>query len=772
MKKLFWVVFLVFFSVAGYCRIAMQDGHEFGNHAKCIISGTVIDTAHVPLCDAVVIFGSHSSGNVEYAVTDHNGKFTYTAGKGMYRIAVTHLQYADYTDSVYIGRDTVLSPFVLMEKTNTLGEVVVHADFVKRKGSRFTVSVQGNPLAKNRSTLSFLNQLPGVRGLSVNNESAVIYFNGREIKLPPDSIMKFLSGLPTESIESIKVVPTRGAQGSASGPKAAIYITQRKTDGQKYFSGQVMLSPSLYVETESLYGEVSGTLGYNNGKFSSMTYIDASLLTSERKDTESDFGDGRCEKSFSDRSFYNLSLDQSFIYDINDRHTLGLGFSLFYDPEEKEHIKYWTSDGTDFGMNTSSKMNDGNVLLNYNYTFGKRNSMLRISAEYIYKRNSYTADYVNAPEGIFGTWYDTGAGVWGTTADLDLNLSDNTTLTLGTSYTGMSAVQDYSDIEDGTKNRFSYGEAIVGTYAEVSTSFADDKVDIIAGLRYEYAGIGAEGERNSIPGRKYHNFFPSIDITYNYDRPGCYLSLTYVRSIKRPGMANYNPFIYRSGEHIYQSEGTADLEPEFGNKVSLTQIIGGSHVIGLSYTWRKDINGRVYIANGDDIIMTGMNTGASMGAGLFISSNFWIVKKYLRFNGTINGNFLHYSGVYGTNRTWYGNCSAGLSCYLPHSWQITASGHYVSSMRTATIWTSGMWSTNMSLSKNLGKGWNLSLNAHRLLGSNCVTVCSTLPDVKINTVARNYFKTITFTVSYKFSEFRGKTTENINNVWKRSKISK
>lgn len=74
---------------------------------------------------------------------------------------ITHLQYQEAIQHLRLDKECNLGWIVLREQVNAMESVVVMADFIKRKGSDYTVLMRNNPVAVNHNTLSFLNTLPG-----------------------------------------------------------------------------------------------------------------------------------------------------------------------------------------------------------------------------------------------------------------------------------------------------------------------------------------------------------------------------------------------------------------------------------------------------------------------------------------------------------------------------------------------------------------------------------------------------------------------------------
>lgn len=142
-------------------KMRMASDSAFVYH----VHGVVTDSLSNGIQGAVIAFGNTETGKVFYAASEKEGNYAAELPGGSYSITVTHLSYADYRDSMEIKNDGMLDRIILREAEYRINEAVVEAGYIKRKGSRFIAEVKGNPLAKGRSALSFMNQLPGVRGI-------------------------------------------------------------------------------------------------------------------------------------------------------------------------------------------------------------------------------------------------------------------------------------------------------------------------------------------------------------------------------------------------------------------------------------------------------------------------------------------------------------------------------------------------------------------------------------------------------------------------------
>lgn len=81
-----------------------------------------------------------------------------------------------------------------------------------------------------------------------------------------DQIVQYLSTVPTESIEDIRVRPSKGAVGQASRRNAAIYIRTRRNENE-FISAMAMINPEYKYGVKGAKGDLSGSFGYFDKKY-------------------------------------------------------------------------------------------------------------------------------------------------------------------------------------------------------------------------------------------------------------------------------------------------------------------------------------------------------------------------------------------------------------------------------------------------------------------------------------------------------------------------
>lgn len=254
--------------------------------AQTSLLGYVTDINNNAVSGAVVM-ALNGSNVVGATTTQPDGKFTLNVtAEDSLVLNISHIQFEDYSFGVKINnkKSLELGQIVLYEKNYSLNEVVVTADFVKRKGANTIVSVKNNPQAKNKNTLQFISNLPGVNGLRINGGGiSKVYVNNRELKMEPSELYRYLAGLKAEDVNTIQLLPNGGARYSADHKGGVIRINL-KSGGKENLSGSVSLPVTVNLYDGALSADIPLSVNYTNKKISSYTYMNGSYLQNECMD--------------------------------------------------------------------------------------------------------------------------------------------------------------------------------------------------------------------------------------------------------------------------------------------------------------------------------------------------------------------------------------------------------------------------------------------------------------------------------------------------------
>lgn len=718
-------------------------------YAQITLSGFVTDIDNKAVSGAVVM--AMNSGNVIGATTTQSdGKFVVnTSAADSIVLNISHLQFEDYSIGVKTGGSNNLNvgQIVLYEKNYSLDEVVVTADFIKRKGANTIVSVKNNPQAKNKNTLQFITNLPGVNGLSINgNGVSKVYVNNRELKLSPSELYRYLAGLKAEDVSTIQLLPKGGAKYAADHKGGIIHI-HLKSGGKENLSGSVSLPVTVNLYDGALSASVPLSVNYTNNKVSSYTYLNGSYLQNERTDNNYSIGEN-VEQNYKERGYKSLILDQSVVIDVDKNNSVGVALTGWVKPDEHGKVKSGISD-----IDDKIALYRGGGTLNYKHLFNGRGSNIEFAGDYLYnydkRSNLYRTGGGDADNNNSVTKKNTGSfkldGVF-------VMGDGESSVGYGLFYLGLGARQNYD--KNGVSNLFKYNENIYGAYAEFYKPLFDYLLDLNVGLRYEGAAMdwsfaGEDADRKN-GDDLFNDIFPSASLTFNSPNGKFYSTLSYERSVSRPIMADYNPVVYRDGDNIF-STGAAHLLPQFENVLSLTNNINRNHTLSLSYIWQKDIYDVVYHREDDKIYISSDNIGSSDKIQLYADTRYSIIKKWLtmRVSGTFDYTKYRHS-VYGVTNSYNATLSAMLRLDMPESWIVMLSGNYTAPQIVPTVRFSDFWGLNAILRKVFSNRYIVSLSAANILYNSNAETKSRIKDVPYINCSNNHFRTITLSFTYNF----------------------
>ncbi len=728
--------------------------------AQTTVSGSVVDEDNVPIAGVVVIL-SGSEEVLGAATTSDDGDFALKMDlSDSLSIELSHLSYETRTVALpeCDGSDISVGRIIMKIRNTSLEEARVAADFIRRRGMNTIVSLKNNPNAKGRNTLQFLNTLPGVNGISINGRGvSKVFVNNREMKMSAQELYQYLAGLKATDVQTIHVMPNGGARYSGDH-KGGVIRVQLRSGGEPRYSGSLTVPLTVRTYDGAASSTVPFTLNYTSSKFSSYTYLNGAYLQNEHSETKNILANVT-EENLSERSFASLTVDQSFVYDISGKHSLGLAFSGMYKPYETNRVSSASS-----VLDDRISLSRSGASLSYDWKLDDRGSGISVVGDYLFRRDRYASEYRVGD--VLAEVQDNTTGKHTYSLKMDGEYAfrnEMSSLGVGVFYLGMNAGEDYSQY--GMANRFDYREGLYGAYADFYTPLFDYLFDFDMGLRYEGARIDWEhsaSDRTS--GRDWFNdLFPYMELTYNFMNINAYTSLSYDRYIDRPIMSDYDPVVYRESDNIFYASPDR-IAPQFENSLSLTQGFGNRHLLSLSYIWQKDIFDEVYAVQGDKLIISDANVGSSRQVNLYADTQFWLIKNWLatRFSGTVD--YTHYyHDVYGTTRSWGADVSGLLQLKLPESWLMNLSANYSTPRIYATYRMSENWGLNFSVRKTIKDKYILQLSANNILHNKYLVTESRIKGIEYETVnSLLYRRNVTFTFTYNFGSER-------NHVAKRAK---
>lgn len=114
--------------------------------------------------------------------------------------------------------------------------------------------------------------------------------------------------------------------------------------------------------------------------------------------------------------------------------------------------------------------------------------------------------------------------------------------------------------------------------------------------------------------------------------------------------------------------------------------------------------------------------------------------------------------------SWEGRVSARLWFRLSKSWTMALTGSYNSPYKSFSEMNNDDWHTGISAGADLGKNWHLTLYLYDVLNNRKSRSRSIMPGLPYESIYIYDTACAGFTLTYKFSNYRGKKASKINSV--------
>lgn len=580
----------IFFSLVG--SIAFCASLFAARQNTVILRGSVRDEAGEPAAYATA-FITKADGSIAAGVSaDEQGAFELAAPAGEYTLTVALVGYKEAVQSVKMeGALTTLSPIVLKEDTELLGEAVVAAVMPKTKltGEGLQTSVHGSVLENVGTANDVLGKVPGIiksdKGIEVIGKgSPLIYINGHKVTDASE-----LDRLLSSEIQSIEVISNPGAQYDAS-VRSVVRIRTVKRQGEGFgFNANISDEQSLRRASHNGINTSVNT-NYRKGNFDLFAGIDwlkaADFQWSDIKQETYSTPEFKLEGplDYDATSIKYAHLNTGFNWQIADNHFTGmkvdLGSEYYFDAKSillndifldnvfQDHLESTTIDRTGnkrphtLGLNAYYNGNAGNLNIDFNVDYyGSWSSVISTSDEI--SSIGDNANIVSNNEGSNKLYaaklalsYPIGQGMFQMgTEETFSRTKSNYTISGAAIPSSSSAVR-----EDNLAAFASYG-FMLGQVAQVS-----------AGLRYEHVNYA------------YENFLGDDDFTHRYDNLFPTLSIagvlgpvqasfSYSTKTSRPDFESLNETFRYNNRYLLQS-GNSKLQPQILQNLSLSAMLG------------------------------------------------------------------------------------------------------------------------------------------------------------------------------------------------------
>ena len=543
--------------------------------AQYRLSGKVTDTENTALQLVNVAFLNPSDSIlVTGTVSDSCGTYNVSIDKGSYIARYSFLGYQTVYGNIQVTEDLRLPTVQMHPSENELEgvEVTAYRKPFELEQDGIVADVANTILAKQTNLNDLLCKIPGIqqRGTSIEvigKGTPTYYINGREVTDQTE-----LDNLAIDQIQSVRLVTNTGARYH-SEQRAVIEIkTKRLGEGLAFnVSGNLLQGNHL-----SQNYRINGSYNYKNWDFFfSYNY--------DRGKKDSDIG--IYQQTQSDTIWNLTNLNQKRIF--NESHAYTGGVSYHFSPESEIGLKYEGkySQGNTFSNDTLSMIPDKGVstfIKNFSDVSDKSVSnhfnlyyindwkngwKMNVFGDYLHKtdrsrgnireresdRTETSMDYFRKADwdlfaAKFSLSYETGkAGTF--------SLGYDFSHTCGTDY-----IEYVRALNNGSTSNTEMKNSLYLSY-----DYTWNNLSLGAGLRYEHIRSDLkENSSNKSQNQTYHNFLPSVSLSYNTEN--LQQSLTYSVHTERPpfGVMNDNAvytdqFTYQKGNLYLKQASDHDL---------------------------------------------------------------------------------------------------------------------------------------------------------------------------------------------------------------------
>lgn len=566
-------------------------------YSQHTVKGKITDTSGLAVEFANVLL-KNKDGKIEaYALTDKVGLWSVQVNNGNYIIEVYQFSNKVYSEKIIVEKN--LSRDIVIEGVLELDQVIIEhrKKMITTEADKLIMKVQGNPLFKGRNTFEILRFAPYVwidgstEAVSIKQNAAVIWINGKPSNMSPDVLNNFLKTLSNEEIETIEIITNPSAKYSAAGSSIINIITKRST--QKGVNAVVTSVTSISQFINS-YNSVQLN-SFISEKLSLTTYY----VNNQNKSMRMEDRDEQLSMPRTEYNYVKVDTTQSryeyistaLLYDFNTKNQSG--FNIYY--LQSNNITSQNNDLTitdgavqqsigDYLSRSTSKVY--NLSFNHSYRSGSFGNFSTI-VDYFKSNSEATNNYYNLflendiePQTFNRrkSYSPTNNNIFSAQADYEANIKESR-VEVGFRYSLVDNTNETlfeNDINglyipDPTfTNDFNYREKITAGYISFRTdSLFKSGVSLLAGLRAEYTdGKGNIPSQSYTKSRNYLDVFPSIFLNRNIGSNSG-IGLSYSRRIYRPGYSSFNPTIFYLTDFT-SSVGNPELKPSYTNAFEAT----------------------------------------------------------------------------------------------------------------------------------------------------------------------------------------------------------
>ena len=580
----------------------------FGQQSK--ISGTVLDQNNAPISFVTVLVnnvseekGASGAVFVKGTTTDDLGNFTLeNVEHGNYTLHFSFIGFQSQTKQIHLTSPVFLGAIVLLESSEMLDQAVItiKRPTIQKSPGRLVFNVENTSVASG-SVLDVLRKTPGVvvsqQGVSVKNNSPVIYVNNKRVYLSSKETLSLLESTNGSLIKSVEVITNPSSKYDADATTVLNINTTRAVAVGYKGSASGVYQQAVYAK----YNLATAHFYKNDwlNAYGSYSYSPRKEFKEDENNTRFFAPDETTTSGYRDSYFTRVTKSNAHqanvVLDLtaNEQHSFGVSARVFVSPNkrfENQALSLNTNrqrqlDST-FTTASGSTRNTSNIALNASHTFSLANSETQLvtQANYItysadraqdvetnyflpsgqqLRNNNFTTTG-NQASTIFTGQIDLSAPLVSGALDWGLKISDIKT----------SSAQDFFDqteqgavLNPSLSDDFQYQENIFAAYFNITRDWEQWSLDL--GLRAEQTEVRATSKNlGEVNNQYYFELFPKMSLLYTANENNSF-GLSYSRSIARPNYESLNPFRYFINENNY-TDGNPNLVPEIDSKYTFS----------------------------------------------------------------------------------------------------------------------------------------------------------------------------------------------------------
>lgn len=623
------------------------------------IKGKIVEHSGEPLAYTEVVLQDLGSNVIKSTLTDEIGSFTITnIPKGSYKLNILYFSTNIHSRIINIEKKLDLNT-IIIDKAFLLEEVVITPDIKLKNGinSYDITNIENSKLAKNKSTLEFLNKMPIINvspdGKSIkikHSKNVSVLINGKDVGGNAIAL-SILQSIPATDIKKIEVFENPGSKYRANDNGIInVIVNKRKNQpikvvvsarsSQSFFNSQNMTGYCSYSKNK---WSITSGVGVDNSKYklkNSDTYID---FTTKHKIQMN-------KNSTSYNTDYTPYLNVSF--DVSKKQTVGMRLSSRLSNNKKhDNISscYYSSNNSQkdslHTTEINDRMKDSYVIfynLNHKITTDSLNSSINSDFNYYISRNNRNifniSSYNDGNKNKLLQNPDNTFKIIELKSNYDVFFKDRSKLTTGFNFTKSNISNDnffgkFNGIEYISNplqtNLFRYKEDYFALYTNYQKLFSE-YFGIVAGLRYEYMrGMGSLAKDYEEKEINNSNLFPSLALLYNINE-NHQLILKYNSSITRTPYRNLSPFVFYNSPNSIKINNPY-LENTKSNLIMLRYTFFEDFNLDLGYKKSNNLFNDFDTVINDIVVTNSDNYGDSEGYGASfyfnkrLFNNFWIL---------------------------------------------------------------------------------------------------------------------------------------------------